>query len=603
MLYCINPKCSHRENPDHAINCQNCGTQLLVNNRYKLVRPLRELAGDYFTDIFLVEDVGSSPEEWGTNKVLKVLKYNNNDDLVRLFKQESRTLMWLKNPGVPSVEPDGYFTISTTRPAQSLHCLVMEYIEGDNLEELVKKKGAIDEATALDWLTQLAEILHLLHQRSLAHRDIKPSNLILRPNGQIALIDFGTVGLGSLGEWGKTKVGSIDYAAPEQLSGSAVLASDFFALGRTLVYLLTGKTPLELENYQTAKELNLDFVTSVKVSIDLVLNFFINRTPLNLQEHLAKKKLAWRYYVRDGISDHLGDLIDDLMAYEVVDRIKNTAALRSRLRFSPQEIAKQRLQKKLVLGGLLVSGIGIFAIAANPIGGVFARNINAALGNNIDRSLQNMGTDKFIEKELRSAESLFNAALFFNPENQASIYSLGRICEQTDRINCALARYREATQSNKNILARAAAISSLTRLQILYQQPVDYSLIYKALATIQENNLSVNPQQQDTRISASLHKNLGWEQLQSNQIADAEKSLRTSIQLNPDRPAAYCLLAQVLEVKKQESTSLQQWKECSKRVNENSSLEELQWNGIAQQRLLAADPNYKPVSIQPKDSK
>ncbi len=603
MLYCINPKCSHRENPYHAINCQNCGTQLLVNNRYKLVKPLRELAGDYFTDIFLVEDVGSSPEEWGTNKVLKVLKYNNNDDLVRLFKQESRTLMWLKNPGVPTVEPDGYFTISITRPAQSLHCLVMEFIEGDNLEELVKKKGAIAEATALDWLTQLAEILHLLHQRNLAHRDIKPSNLILRPNGQIAIIDFGAVGLGSLDEWGKTKVGSIDYAAPEQLSGSAVLASDFFALGRTLVYLLTGKTPLDLENYQTTKELNLDFATSVKVSVDFVLNLFINREPLNLQEHLAKKKLVWRYYVRGGISDHLGDLIDDLMAYEIRDRIKNTATLRSRLRFSPQEIAKQRLQKKLILGGLLVSGISIFAIAGNPIMRTFAGHLDFVLGRNISRSLQNTGTDKFINEELGSAKFFFNTALFFNPENQASNYSLGRVCERTNQANCAMEKYRQVIQSTTNNLAKGAAISSLTRLQIIYRQPVDPSLILKGLAAIQEDDLALSPEKRDTRISASLHKNLGWLYFQSNQIADAEKYLRTSIGLNTDRPAAYCLLAQVLEVKNQESAALEEWKKCSQLLSDSSLPEELQWGVIAQQRLTAADPNYKPTSIQPKDAK
>lgn len=596
MLYCINPQCSHRENPDEATDCHNCGTRLLVNNRYQLIRPLRELVGDYFSDIFLVRDLGLNSEDWGTNKVIKVLKYNN-DELVRLFKQESRTLMWLKNPGIPVVEPDGYFTTLIHRPNQILHCLVMEFIEGDNLEELVAKKGKIDEAQALDWLTQLVDILHLLHQRNLAHRDIKPSNLILRPNGQLALIDFGTVGLGSLEEWGKTKVGSPGYAAPEQLSGSAVLASDFFALGRTFVYLLTGKIPLELENHQTGKELNLDFVTSVKVSVDLVLNFLINKISLDIQNNRAKKKLAWRYHVRGGISDHLENLIDELMAYEVKDRPRNTAALQRRLRFSPQEIAQLRLRQRLVLGCLLISGIGIFAIATNPIGGVFARNINFVLGNNIDRYLQNTGTDKFIGKELGSAEFFFKSVLFFNPENQAAKYSLARVCEQTNQINCAMENYRQVIQSTTNNAARAAATSSLTRLQIIYQQPADSNLIYKALAAMQESDLTLKPVEKDTKIPASLHKNLGWRQFQSNQIADAERSLETSIKLNPDRPAAYCLLAMVLESKGQKIDALVQWQECTKRVNDSSSPEELQWASIAQQRQIAANPNYKPKSI------
>lgn len=605
MLYCINPKCTDRENLDNATSCQNCGTQLLVNNRYKLIQPLRELSGDYFTNIFLVEDLGLSPEDWGIKKVLKVLKYNNNDELVRLFKQESRTLMWLKNPGVPTVEPDGYFTINTTRPAQSLHCLVMEFIEGDNLEDLVAKKGAIDETTALDWLTQLVDILQLLHQRNLAHRDIKPSNIILRPNGKLALIDFGAVGLGELGtkKVGDTKVGSIGYAAPEQLNGSTELASDLFSLGRTFVHLLTGKTPLELETYQTTKELEIDFLTSVKTSVDILLSLVINKMPLDIQNPKLKKKLVWRYAVRGGISNYLGDLIDNLIAYEVKNRLKNTAELQRRLRFTPQEIAKQKVGRRLFTTGLLLSGVSIFAIAGTPIMGTFARHLNFVLGSSIDRSLQNIGTDKFLEKEFRSAEFFYKAALYFNPDNQASNYSLGRVCEQTSQINCAMASYRQVIQSNDNILARAAAISSLTRLQIFYQQPVDPSLISKALAAIQAEDITLDPSKKDLRISASLHKNLGWWQLQSNQLVDAEKSLKTSIELNPDRPAAYCLLAQLLEIKKQLDPALEQWAECNKLVNENSPPEELQWAGIAQQRLTAKDPNYKPSSIQPKDSK
>ena len=605
MLYCINPKCNDRENLDNATNCPNCGTQLLVNNRYKLIQPLRELSGDYFTDIFLVEDMGLSPEDWGTQKVLKVLKYNNNDELVRLFKQEAMTLMWLKNPGMPQVEPDGYFTINTTRPAQSLHCLVMEYIEGDNLEELVAKKGAIDEAQAINWLTQLVDILDLLHQRNFAHRDIKPSNVILRPNGKLTLIDFGTVGVGKLGDKtvGSTKVGSIGYAAPEQLNGSSELGSDLFSLGRTLVHLLTGKTPVELETYQTAKELDLSLWTSVRTSVDILLSLAFNKKPLDLQNQKAKKKLAWRYHVRNGISDYLGDLIDDLMADEVSDRPKNTTEVQRKLRFTPEEIVRQKVAHRLFTAGVVLSGIGIFAIAGTPIMGTFARHLNFALGNSIDRSLQNLGTDKFIEKELGSAKSFYEAALFFNPNNQAASYSLGRVCEQTNQIPCAMEKYRKVIQSDTNILARAAAISSLTRLQIIYQQPVDPSLIHKALATIQEEELTLDPSQKDSKIPASLHKNLGWWQLQSNQLVDAEKSLKTSIKLNPDRPAAYCLLAQLLEINKQPDTALKQWAECNKLVNESSPSEELQWTGIARQRLTAKDPNCKPNSIQPKDSK
>ena len=564
IIYCINPKCDRRENPEDAITCQSCGTKLLVNDRYQLTKPLRELDGDYATDIFLVKDLDSDPENWGTIKVLKVLKHNNNNELVRLFKQESKTLISLNDPGIPIVELDGYFTFSITRPAQQLNCLIMEYIEGINLQEYLKENGAINEDTTIKWLTELVKIVHILHQRKLAHRDIKPSNIILRPNGQLTLIDFGTIREDNRG---KTKVGTVGYAAPEQLSGAAILASDFHALGRTFVHLLTGTSPL------------------------------------NIKSNKNNNQLDWHSKIEHRISPKILALIDRLMAEEVSSRPRDTDELIECLNLiDPQKTYIKTSDKRMIrqtIAGLIALGSAFFVVFyTRPI----AQSLNFITGNAIDRSFQNVGTDKFREKELRSAEFYFNAALFFNPENQASAYSLGRVCEIVKQDNCAMKKYRQVIQGTNN-QATAAAISSLTRLQNIYKQPVDPSLIYKALAILDNQELPSSQDKKDNRIPASLQKNLGWWQLQTNQITEAEKSLKDSIALNGDRPAAYCLLAQVLEVKKQEATALEQWSECADRLTDNSTPEELIWGAIAQQRLITGKPNYKPKSIQPKDFK
>lgn len=241
MSYCINPKCHIRHNPDSLVYCQNCGTSLLIGDRYRLVRPLRDLYELNNTEIFEVDDRG-------TAKVMKVLN-SDRPKLVRLFEQEAHILQRLQHPGIPRV--DAYFVLSLN-DAQKVYCLVMEKIEGQNLKQWLEENGSISETTAIDWLKQLLIILASVHSEKLLHRDIKPSNIMLRPDGQLVLIDFGTVReltrtyISKLGWSDVTQVYSVGYTPLEQIEGQAVLESDFFALGRTFVHLLTGIYPAEL---------------------------------------------------------------------------------------------------------------------------------------------------------------------------------------------------------------------------------------------------------------------------------------------------------------------------------------------------------------------
>lgn len=242
MSYCINPKCQRRQNPDNLDYCQVCGTNLIINERYRLVKPLRELDGKHPTEIFEVDNCG-------TTKVLKVL-ITTRRRLVELFQLEAQVLQRLKHWGIPRV--DNYFIFSPSNGPKELHCLVMEKIEGQNLAQWLEENGPIPEVLAIDWLRQLANILATVHREQILHRDIKPSNIMLRPNGQVVLIDFGTVRevtrtyIEKLAEHDVTRVYSPGYTAPEQVDGQAVPQSESFALGRTFVHLLTGTYPDDL---------------------------------------------------------------------------------------------------------------------------------------------------------------------------------------------------------------------------------------------------------------------------------------------------------------------------------------------------------------------
>ncbi|NEO54991.1 MAG: protein kinase [Okeania sp. SIO3B5] len=264
MSYCINPQCSNPQNNGTPLFCKSCGSQLLLQDIYRVIRPL---GGGGFGKTFEVEDCG-------TPKVLKVL-HNNHPKAVELFRQEAEVLSSLNHPGIPRVEADSYFTFQPRNNQEYLHCLIMEKIEGMDLEKYMQQRNfePISQKAAFRWLKQLIEILHEVHQQEYFHRDIKPSNIMIRENGQLVLIDFGTARevtqsyLQQLAGKQVTGVISPGYTPLEQVNGKAVQQSDFFALGRTFVYLLTGKHPNNFSEDSNTGD--LIWRNSVEVSNDL----------------------------------------------------------------------------------------------------------------------------------------------------------------------------------------------------------------------------------------------------------------------------------------------------------------------------------------------
>ncbi len=242
MSYCINPSCSTPQNQRQPLYCITCGSKLLLEDCYRVIRPL---ASGGFGDTYEVDDSG-------IKKVLKVL-HNTAPKAIELFEQEAQVLAQLDHPGIPKVEPNGYF-LYYTRTNQPIHCLIMEKIDGMTLEDYLKQNNyqPISERAAIRWLKQIVEILQEIHNKNYFHRDIKPPNIMLRENGQLVLIDFGTARemtqtyLQRLQGQQVTGIISGGYTPMEQVRGSAVSQSDFFALGRTFVFLLTGKNPDEL---------------------------------------------------------------------------------------------------------------------------------------------------------------------------------------------------------------------------------------------------------------------------------------------------------------------------------------------------------------------
>jgi CHASE2 domain-containing sensor protein len=276
MSYCINPWCFERQNPDELEFCQSCGTSLTINERYRILQPLRQLNSCHHTEIFEIDNLG-------TIKVLKVLT-SDRQRLIQLFEQEARILKQLHHLGVPQV--DTYFTFTLEDSGKELHCLVMEKIPGQNLAQWLKENGVLSEDLALDWLFQLTQFLQDLHQKEILHRDIKPSNIMLRPDGQLVLIDFGTARqitntyIDKLEQGDLTRIYTSGYTAPEQIKGQAIYPSDFFALGRTFVHLLTGIHPEQLlKDPQTEALIWREQTSQISDSLANLIDELIALTP------------------------------------------------------------------------------------------------------------------------------------------------------------------------------------------------------------------------------------------------------------------------------------------------------------------------------------
>ncbi|RCJ21902.1 hypothetical protein A6770_04510 [Nostoc minutum NIES-26] len=283
MSLCVNPHCANPQNDDNILFCKVCGSELLLQGRYRVIRQLGEGG---FGKTFEVSQ----------NNILKVLKVLMLDDskAVSLFQQEATVLSQLNHPGIPKAEI--YFTFLPRNSQSSLHCLVMEKIEGLDLYQYMEQKQnqPIDDKLAILWLTQLANILHEVHKQNFFHRDIKPSNIMLKTDGHLALIDFGTAReitktyYQKVAKQNITGIISPGYTPLEQVNGKAVPQSDFFALGRTFVYLLTGKSPDEFsEDSQTGKLIWRDTASQASKPlaglIDYLMEPFSGKRPQNAE--------------------------------------------------------------------------------------------------------------------------------------------------------------------------------------------------------------------------------------------------------------------------------------------------------------------------------
>lgn len=169
---------------------------------------------------------------------------HKQDSGVDKLLKEPRLLAALDHPNIVKV-------LTADKTAQ-VFFIVMEYVEGCSLESHLKKVGRIPFETAIHWFYQLCDAMAYAHSKKMIHRDVRPANVLMAPNNQVKLTDFGTSRYLTDQAYASTRIGSPPYMAPEHYKGKATAQSDIYSMGILMYECLTGELP-----YFDAKPANI----------------------------------------------------------------------------------------------------------------------------------------------------------------------------------------------------------------------------------------------------------------------------------------------------------------------------------------------------------
>ncbi len=208
-----------------------------VNDRYEILKTIGEggMANVYLAhDTILNRDVA-----------IKVLRGDlaNDEKFVRRFQREALSASSLSHPNIVEIYDVG--------EDSGDYYIVMEYIEGKNLKQLLKKRGNLTVAEVVDIMQQITSAMSVAHDSLIIHRDLKPQNILIKSDGGIKITDFGIAMALNSTQLTQTNsaMGSVHYFPPEQASGKgATLKSDIYSLGIMMYELLTGTLPFRGDN-------------------------------------------------------------------------------------------------------------------------------------------------------------------------------------------------------------------------------------------------------------------------------------------------------------------------------------------------------------------
>ena len=272
MSYCPIPSCSQPQNSNNDCFCLSCGNSLVLQKKYRIVKIIGQ--GGMGRTFLAIDDRHPQKRFCAIKQFFPQTQDSDSWQKARkLFDLEIHSLENLnQHAQIP--------TLYDSFEEEGNHYLVQEWIDGQNLSQIINEQGIFTEAKILEVLRQLLPVLATIHQGKIIHRDVKPENILRDREGQIFLVDFGAAKIlqSQLLRQTGTVIGSAEYVAPEQLRGKATYSSDLYSLGVTCLYLLTGISPFELySDFQDAWVWQDYLTQSISPELTQILNQMIAR--------------------------------------------------------------------------------------------------------------------------------------------------------------------------------------------------------------------------------------------------------------------------------------------------------------------------------------
>ncbi|MBD2018461.1 serine/threonine protein kinase [Microcoleus sp. FACHB-53] len=348
-------------------------TEQVVGERYQLSQQLGNNAG---RQTWLATDIKASPAKPVIVKLLAFSPQMQWEEF-KLFEREAQVLKSLNHPRLPKYRD--YFSLDgDIGKGLCWFALVQDYIPGKSLQQLLDQGQHFTQEQVRSLAIQVLEILTYLHGLNppVLHRDIKPSNLIWGEDEQVYLVDFGAVADPFAVEGATfTIVGTAGYAPLEQFYGKAVPASDLYALGATLIHLLTGTSPADLPQ----SKLRIQFCDRISLQPSF-LNWIQCLTEPDLERRFSSANQA------------LEALQTGRFLTYSEPKIRQTVGSRIRLKKSPRQLSLKIHLGKTVLQNFvdfctkLVHALGWSLITTLPIIGLsmllfHVSSINSRLAN------------------------------------------------------------------------------------------------------------------------------------------------------------------------------------------------------------------------------
>lgn len=231
----------------------------VIDGKYEI---LREIGRGGMSVVYLAMDTHLN-KQWAVKEIRKKSGGKRDEIVVNSLLAEANMMKRLDHPALPRIVDiiDNGITIY----------VVMDYIEGESLDKILNEYGVQSEELVIGWAKQLCDALSYLHAQKppIIYRDMKPANVMLKPEGNIKIIDFGIAReYKELSLADTTVLGTKGYAPPEQYSGQTDARSDIFALGMTMHHLLTGVDPRNGEAYVPVRQWNPELSEGIEIIID-----------------------------------------------------------------------------------------------------------------------------------------------------------------------------------------------------------------------------------------------------------------------------------------------------------------------------------------------